>query len=266
MARTTDGTDRTNRTNGTFLGTRSVRVKIIVNHLTRMQSGYVCAAGVDVETRRHVRLMPARGHLRPELLAVHGGTLDIAAIIDLGPAKPVGKLPEIEDCEFDLSNMQGLGPLAPPRFWNMLTQMAKTDLVSLFGRDLRTVWARSCGVDVGRGAASLGCLIPKARPSVYLRTRPGKPAQIRIGFTDGAFDVDVGVTDIRLYGEDHVTPDPEAISAAMTRLGGPDPVILSVGLTRPYTPRDDVAPIHWLQVNNIHFQDEAARKLAAPQW
>ena len=238
-------------------------MKIILNHLTRMQSGYICAAGVDVQTRRHVRPMPGRGHLRPDLLALHGGPLDIRAIIELGPSKHVGKPPEIEDHEFDPRNMQALGSLAAPRFWNMLTQMAKTDLASIFGADLRPAGARSCGVDMGKGAASLGCLVPKERPRVYLRTRPDKPPQIRIQFTDGKFDVDVGVTDIRLYGEDHATPDAAAVDALMKRLSGSDPVILSVGLTRPFTPKDDTAPMHWLQVNNIHFKDDAAQEPAS---
>ena len=228
-------------------------MKVVLNHLTRMQSGYVCAAGVDIETRRHVRLMPARAHLRPELLAAHGGPLAIAAILDLGPARDIGEPPEVEDCEFDLRKTTAHGLLAAPRFWNMLTQMAKPELAAIFGGVLHPAGACSCGVDVGCGMASLGCLIPKDRPNLYVRERPGKPPQVRLKFTDGAFDVDVGVTDIRLYGSDHATPEKGAIDAAANQLAGAQPVILSVGLTRPYTPRDDVAAIHWLQVNNIHF-------------
>lgn len=233
-------------------------MKVVINHLTRMQSGYVCAAGVDIATRRHVRLMPARAHLRPESLAAHGGPLAIAAILDLGPAKDIGKRPEVEDREFDPRKTGAHGLLAAPRFWNMLTQVAKPGLASIFGSDLHPAGACSCGVDAGRGIASLGCLIPQGRPDLYIRERPGKPPQVRMKFTDGAFNVDVGVTDIRLYGADHATPDEDAVNAAMSQLAGAQPVILSVGLTRPYAPRDEVAAIHWLQVNNVHFRQAEA--------
>jgi hypothetical protein len=32
-------------------------------------------------------------------------------------------------------------------------------------------------------------------------------------------------------------------------------VILSVGLTRPWRKQEDTAERHWLQVNNVHLQD-----------
>ena len=228
-------------------------MKVVINHLTRMQSGYICAAGVDVHAKQHVRLMPARGHLRPELLAAHGGLFDMAVILEVGPTKRIGAPPEIEDREFDLRQTKFLGVLAPHRFWNMLTQMAQPKLTDIFGDALRARSSGSCAVEAGKGKASLGCLTPARPPELLLRQRPDKPAQVRLRVSDGQFDLDLAVTDIRLYGPDHATPDIEAIEAVASRLRS-ETVILSVGLTRPYTPSDNLAPMHWLQVNNIHFR------------
>lgn len=236
-------------------------MKIVLNHLTRMQSGYVCVAGVDVATKTHVRPIPARTQLRPSFLARRNGPFDMAVIVDLGPTRPIGEKPAVEDHEFDPSKVTVVGTLAGPRFWNMLTQLAKPKLTLIFGNDLRLVTRASCAVDLGKGLASLGCLVPAGPPCLYLRARQDKPPQVRIRVSDGEFDLDLGVTDLRLYGQDHRTPDPEVVSMVADRLRKGDPVILSVGLTRPFAPSPDVSPSHWLQVNNVHFNREPVWQL-----
>jgi hypothetical protein len=52
-------------------------------------------------------------------------------------------------------------------------------------------------VDEGQGNASLGCLQTEMPPSITIN-RWGK---IRAQVADGAFDVDLSVTDLRLYAE-----------------------------------------------------------------
>jgi hypothetical protein len=227
-------------------------MKVIINHLTRMLSGYICAAGVDIETKQHVRLCASRGHLRPELLKGNGGFLEMAAILELGSGNRIGQRPEIEDHEFDLASVKHFGLLAPERFWNMLTRMARPTLIDVFGSDLLQRGPASCGVNAGKGTGSLGCLAQAKQPSLYLRPRPERP-QIRMKFSDGAFNVDVSVTDIRLYGADNITPDSDKVEAVAERLRD-ESTILSVGLTRPYAPSEEFPPLHWLQVNNIHFE------------
>ena len=74
--------------------------------------------------------------------------------------------------------------------------------------------------------------------------------------TDGELDLDLGVTDIRLYGEDHVTPDRETVNRLAKRLADGTVVVLSMGLTRPFAGSSNFAPVHWLQVNNIHLEDD----------
>ena len=38
-------------------------MKIVVNHLTRMQPGYICVAGLDFQTNAHVRPVLAGSRL-----------------------------------------------------------------------------------------------------------------------------------------------------------------------------------------------------------
>jgi hypothetical protein len=79
--------------------------------------------------------------------------------------------------------------------------------------------------------------------------------QIRADITDGSFSVNLAVTDIRLYETDYKTPKENLIREINTRIQGGIPVILGVGLTRPWKYPDDTVERHWLQVNNIHLED-----------
>lgn len=80
---------------------------------------------------------------------------------------------------------------------------------------------------------------------------------------DGELRAVVGVTDVRLYGDDHMTPVPERIETAARALRRTGGVVLAVGLTRAYAPAgtEGGGAWHWLQVNNVHFQDEPIRRL-----
>ncbi|HUG94357.1 MAG TPA: hypothetical protein VML55_26235 [Planctomycetaceae bacterium] len=108
---------------------------------------------------------------------------------------------------------------------------------------------------------SLGYLWPSGTAHLYVAHRGGRPHKVRIAFSDGRFDVDVGVTDIRLYAADHVTPDVALVSRTAERLQQAQGVILSVGVTRAFTSSDEYPPLHWLQVNNLHFAEEACWQL-----
>ena len=81
--------------------------------------------------------------------------------------------------------------------------------------------------------------------------------KIRAVITDGTFTVELSVTDIRLYEADHKTPKENLIWQINTQIQGGTPVILSVGLTRPWRHSDDMVERHWLQVNNLHLKDQA---------
>lgn len=62
---------------------------------------------------------------------------------------------------------------------------------------------------------------------------------------------------------DGARPDAETIRDVAGRLARGVPALLSVGLTRPFSARPDEPPLHWLQVNNIHLEDDPAWRLTA---
>jgi hypothetical protein len=69
------------------------------------------------------------------------------------------------------------------------------------------------------------------------------------------------VTDLRLFGDDHATPEPARLRAVSQWLADSHGVILSVGLTRKFRPAADAPWRHWLQVNNIHLKENPAWRL-----
>lgn len=231
-------------------------MKIVVNHLTRMQQGYICVSGLKLGICNHIRPILSGTRLSTSLLKRNGGPFDIAEVVDLGTVKYSPQNPEVEDHIFDPAKVKAIGTLKSAGFWTLLTKVAERKLVNIFGEDLIKRGAESCGVDVGKGVASLGCLIPTSPPEIYLKEREGKTDQIRIRVNDGRFYLDLGITDIRLYGEDHVTPNKRIVKNVGERLRKGEDVILSVGLTRPFSTLSGFPPVHWLQVNNIHLKSD----------
>jgi hypothetical protein len=230
-------------------------LKIVVNHLTRMQQGYFCVAGLDVNTHEHVRPVLPGQRLPTSLLKRYGGPFDMGVIVELGAVNATPQRPDVEDYVFERAKLRAAGTDDPGKFWRRLQQVARTRLRDIFGDALIPRGASSCAVDVGKGDASLGCLAPSEPPSLYVRSRPGRSDQIRMRVSDGYFNLDLGVTDIRLYGADHVTPNTEIVRRVAKRLQGGSETVLSVGLTRAYASSPDFSPVHWLQVNNVHLKD-----------
>jgi hypothetical protein len=189
------------------------------------------------------------------LLAVHGGPFALGAVVDLGPTTPVGKAPEIEDHRFEPRGARRRRTVTPADFWARLLDEARPRLAEIFGPALHARGG-TAAVEAGGGLASLGCLRPTDRPEIYLRARPDRPAQVRLRLSDGALTLDVAVTDIRLYGDDHATPDAALIHWAAHRLRAAPSILISVGLSRPYSPDPESPPVHWFQVNNLHFEDD----------
>jgi hypothetical protein len=226
-------------------------MQIVVNHLTRMQPGYICVAGIDLSNGQHIRPVLRYGRLTRDLLALNGGPFSMASLVDLGPVKYCGQAPELEDHCFQFLNAHNIGIVPPERFWQLLQSTAHTSIVEIFGSAIQSL-KRGCIVDVGAGKASLGCLIPADRPKLLV-TRDGR---IRADITDGTFIVNLSVTDLRLCEADHKTPKEDLIREINARIQSGTPVILSVGLTRPWKHPDDIVERHWLQVNNFHLKDD----------
>ncbi len=226
-------------------------MRILVNHLTRMQPGYICVAGIDLGTGTHVRPVLRHGRLTTELLLKRGGPFELGCVADLGPTVHIGRAPEHEDHRFDPAAAFCLGSVPDDYFWNILSGSASDTLQGIFGREL-VRHEKSCTVDIGKGRASLGCLAPRGRPSLYINHR----GSVRISFPWLSPPADLSVTDLRLYQEDHKTPRRTLVSHLQKKLRAGAGVILSVGLTRPWHKEGDTAARHWLQVNNIHLEGE----------
>ena len=204
-------------------------------------------AGVDVNMMSHVRPVLPRGRLTTDLLRSNGGPLSIGSVVDLGPTVYAGGAPEIEDYYFDPTRATWLFDDDPEDYWELLNQMAYESLTALFGPDLDQR-NRSRTVGIREGHASLGCLAPKGQLSLYVDQR----GAIRIALEEA----NLSVADLRLYERDHRTPRRDLVTSVRRRIQAGVEVILSVGLTRLWRKQEDAAERHWLQVNNVHLQDD----------
>lgn len=236
-------------------------MRILINHLTRMHGGHICVAGVDLETRRHVRPVLANDPMPFYLLARYGGPFEMATVVDLGSPRPVPAAPHVEDHVFVPARVKMDRFAAAHEFWSLLEELQRSSLREVFGVVLQEVGRNAYGTALREGAASLGFLRPAAPPRLYMtRSRGGKP-QVRMKVNDGQIEADVSVTDLRLFGNDHATPELARVQAVGQWIADSRDVILGVGLTRKFRPSDDAEYRHWLQVTNIHLRGEPVWRL-----
>ena len=231
-------------------------MRIVVNHLTRMQYGYICIAGIDPDTGKHVRPTPEGDRWRRPDLVRQGGPFDIAALVELGRASYDGHAPEVEDYRVRPTHARRQRDLTPTEFWDLLSSVARPRLREIFGQDLQQQ-SKSFAVAEGNGSASLGCLL-LARPPILHLTRPD---EVRLSFNADPQGPSIKVTDLRLYTGNAGSPAMargEVVGRLNERMRQGVAVILSVGLGRPFQRDGDDTPRHWLQVNNIHLQDDPA--------
>ena len=174
----------------------------------------------------------------------------MASLVDLGSVEYRGNAPEVEDHYFSSQNVRTIRTLSPEEFWELLQHVARRGIVEIFGSAIRS-YGNGCVVEVGTGEVSLGCLIPVTQPKLFVNSF----GNIRVVVTDGTFTLDLSVTDIRLCEADHKTPKMGLINQINSRMQRGTPVILSIGLARPWQKPGDTKERHWLQVNNIHLKD-----------
>ncbi len=234
-------------------------MRIVINHLTRMQPGLICAAGIDPLTGLHVR--PVMGRPLPvALLEKNGGPFALGRMIDLGETNFVGRMPEIEDRSFAPENVCVVEDWDPERWTGLCSAVSKNRLVDIFGASLSLVESRYGGpvtaaVPERSGLHSLGCYWAWD-VRLTLVQRPGRQS-VRLEFSESGIRYSVAVTDIRLWNADHVTPNESEIARMSGLIHGANlPVLLSVGLSRAHRFTDDGPPRHWLQVNNIHVRHD----------
>lgn len=234
-------------------------MRIVINHLTRMQRGCICVAGIDVATGRHVRPM-LRKQLRVEMLSSHGGPFEMGHLVDLGAVRSQGQRPEVEDYRFQEDQVRSEGPLEACDFWRLQADIAHDRLIPIFGEALQS-WRGKCVMPVGQGKASLGCL-RTTKPQLYLQRFEGR-TRIKMRLASGRREFNVSVTDVRLYQPDHVTPNESLVERVHAHLQQPDiQALLSVGLSRRFKKAAQDPAFHFLQINNIHFADYPLWQLA----
>jgi len=229
-------------------------MKVVICHLTRMRSPYICIAGIDPGSGDHVRPVLRQGQLHRDLLDCSGGCINIGKLLDIGPTRAIGQKPELEDLLFNPVNLSVLRTLKPHEFWGLILTHSKDSLADIFGADLADR-ARSYVIRKGTGNASLGLLLPKKPPTVSIIEIKGKKS-IRIGLFEKNRTSSLSLTDLRFYGSDLETPISKTVENVSKRLRNGVRAILGVGLTRLWRKPDENEEFHWLQVNNIHMEDD----------
>jgi hypothetical protein len=241
---------------------------IVVNHLTKLAPGLICVAGIDQRTGKHVRPLTNR-MLRLSFAVGHGdkGVFGIGKVVDLGHVRPVGKAPEVEDHHFREHELNSVTSMTDTDFWQMLSIRAMPRLQLIFGSDLEPVSTASgltCALPEGHGTASLGCLRPDVVRDLEIERRPtddGYRETLRVTVMVAGRSFRFPVTDLRMSSLDEANGrwqlHPERIDSVNERLRDGVPALLSVGVSRPFQRSSKESPRHWLQVNNIHLQDDA---------
>lgn len=215
---------------------------IVVDHLARLDDGSVGVAGID---GAHEYIAPLRaGPWDTACTTRAGGPFGVGEMVDLGFARRRGVPPAVEERDVDEDAVRRLGRLTDGDFWSLLETLGKDSLPVLFGEDLVRLPTGSASVPEGRGHASLGCLRCPGPAELFRRG-----GQLRMGIDDlGLGSLDLAVFDFRLRDE-HGVPVDALWKVIRRRVLAGEPVILSLGLSRPFNGS------HWLRIDNLHFRD-----------
>src|SRR5436309_462457 len=107
-------------------------MQILVTHLTRMDRGFICVAGLTREYK-HVRPVLGGGRRIPTaMLAAEGGAFELGAVVDIGTAEPVPHAPEIEDQRFSPDSTRFVRYANEEQLWKALNRTAQAGLRAIF--------------------------------------------------------------------------------------------------------------------------------------
>jgi hypothetical protein len=229
---------------------------VLINHLTRMSRGLICAAGLHRTSPRHIRIISRSRPLTTQSLSQNGGPLQLGRIVALGRMTARPSPPHTEDHAVAPARLRVKGRLAPEDFWAALAEISQTSITGIFGEALQHLGKSRYGSLRGQGRVSLGCLALREPPALRLEEVAGR-RQPRLVFTDGQLTVNAPVTDIRCYHLEDFSLNQDAFERMQEHLSRSRGVILSLGLGRPFAATPDREPINWLQVNNIHCREPA---------
>jgi hypothetical protein len=223
-------------------------VQIVVNHITRMHDGHVCVAGLHRDGH-HIRPVLEHGRLWKELTSDYGGPFCMGAVVELGQTRPRPAAPEVEDHVFDPAVTHFVRMADPEKLWTFLDDRSASSLQSVFGETL-TPDGITASMPVGTGVASLGVLRPQGRPRIERWKE-----KVRIVVTDEDLGpLSLPLTDLRVYDLESNAVDDRRLELLKDRVRRGRDVLLSVGVGRPWA-REGGELRHWLQVNNVHLDD-----------
>ncbi|MFI5116158.1 MAG: hypothetical protein ACHP8B_05600 [Terriglobales bacterium] len=107
---------------------------------------------------------------------------------------------------------------------------------------------------MGIKLSQLGCLKVYGTPKMSIRGL-GLRGGLRLAITDPVLGkLDLGITDLRFFEDAFITINEQVVESTQDRIDGGVRLLPSVGLTRATVPPDN--PVHWLQVNNLHLEDD----------
>ncbi len=232
-------------------------MQIVVNHLTRMKGGRICVAGINPESRRHVRPVPEFGEtFERALLAANGAELRVAALVDLGDVSPRPDPPHSEDQVTSLSELRLVRYLDRAEYLRALESVRVYSLTDAFGTELDHS-GRSFTLTRGTGKRSLAVLRKNTREiTVEVRKQPKTGEdRVRLVCRLAGKRVNLSLTDLRLYKrEDETTLNREMIGKLQRELAQAKSCYVMLGLGRAWS-KDESEPVHWLQANGLAVAD-----------
>jgi hypothetical protein len=216
-----------------------------------MSGSRICVAGIDPDTRHHVRpTTPASDPIDRRLLDEEGGPFGIGTLVELGEVRANPSRPESEDHLFATAAAAAIQQLEPDEYLQLIDEVAGDDLESIFGTDLERR-GRSFAIEEGAGTVSRGVLRVAQTPELEIDSW----GKLRLILDDVEEPARLGVTDIRFVEADHKTLREDVIQDVQRRMRDGVDLFLMVGLARAFVATDDDRRRHWLQVNGICMED-----------
>jgi hypothetical protein len=213
----------------------------------------ICVAGIEAETRRHLR--PTSGSERPlsrDLLAAAGGPFEIGAVVELGETTPVPNPPEVEDQRFEPAAARQIGRLKPEKYLGLLDEVAQRSIRYGFGPDLEHRGRYKFASETGGGECSLLCV----RMEEFIALGISDWGTLQLRFNVAHERAYAPVTDLRFYEPDQRTIREAVVKDVAARLRKRTRAWVMFGLSRPWAPPEEDVERHWLQVNGICLEDD----------
>lgn len=228
-------------------------MRLVFNHITRMQAPRICIAGIDPESHRHVRpTTPPTDLIKRVLLREELGPIVMGALVDIGPVTPEPSPPESEDHAFQTANVEFVRDLDDQGFLDLLDQVRDADIQTAFGPELENVRS-GYAVEAGSGERSLA-VVRACEPPTLIVDGYGK---LRLHVRDLDPAPNLSVADVRFYEADHKTIRRDVVRDVNARIEDGVGLLLMLGLPHAAQMPWDDRKRHWLQLNGLVLEDRA---------